>query len=205
MKTSTRNEYLRMTLVAGAIISMGIGTAATAQTTTPSKNTLTAMSPEQRLEKADTDGNGSISIEEAVAMGASEMGINKSDADSNGELNLDEFTALLEYEPDSGIDGTPSDATSTRKTTLTAMSSEDRMAKVDTNGDGSVSAEEAMAMGASKEGIEQADSDGDGSLTMAEFDALLEFDPMGSVDGTPADPVQTPRNSTGGGTTTPSN
>lgn len=105
------------------------------------------------FERLDADGDGAVSLAELEAMRAARFA--QTDADGDGRLDRDELLARAGHRADRMIE------------------------RLDSDGDGAITAEEFAAARAGRGGPDPArviarfDTDGDGALTRAEFDAGL--------------------------------
>lgn len=112
-----------------------------------------------RMEAMDTDGNGSVSLQEMLTH--AEDVFHAMDADGDGKVTMDEYMALRMGPQQGG------------NTAMQARRQEEkaaRFAPMDTNGDGVLSLDEFVAGARARFG--DADTDGDGSLARLEWRAL---------------------------------
>ena len=105
---------------------------------------------------ADTDGDGLISLEEAIAMGVSEEDFRTIDLDGNGTISKEEFTTFAHA---LGAE-------------LAHARAKFFIAAADTDGDGMMNLAEALAAGIDETEFRKMDTDGDGQVTIAEYDAM---------------------------------
>jgi Ca2+-binding EF-hand superfamily protein len=135
---------------------------------------------DDHVKMMDKDGDGKITAAEH-ADGAKMM-FSKMDANKDGQVTAAEMDAMHDTMKDKGhatarTDGGPNeqkmadkkayDDTGTGKSMPKMMSSEQKIAKMDTNNDGKLSAAEHAA--GAKQMFSKMDSDGDGSLTAQEM------------------------------------
>lgn len=135
---------------------------------------------DDHMKMMDKDGDGKITAAEHTS-GAKEM-FSKMDADKDGQVTASEMDAMHGAMKDKGhatarTEGGPSeqkmadkkayDDTGAGKSMPKTMSSEQKIAKMDTNNDGKLSAAEHAA--GTKQMFGKMDSDGDGSLTAQEM------------------------------------
>lgn len=109
----------------------------------------TAMANEEKWQKLDTNGDGMISAQEHDA-GATAM-FQEADADGNGSVTAAEMDAAHAAKGGQG------------------KSAADKIQKMDTDGDGALSATEHAA--GAQEKMTKLDADGDGNISQAEFQA----------------------------------
>jgi Ca2+-binding EF-hand superfamily protein len=132
------------------------------------------------MQMMDKDGDGKVTAAEH-AEGAKAM-FTKMDANKDGQVTAAEMDAMHDSMKDKGhatarTDGGPNeqkmadkkayDDTGTGKSMPKTMSSEQKIAKMDTNNDGKLSAAEYAA--GAKQMFSKMDSDGDGALTAQEM------------------------------------
>jgi Ca2+-binding EF-hand superfamily protein len=132
------------------------------------------------MQMMDKDGDGKVSAAEH-ADGVKTM-FTKMDANKDGQVTAAEMDAMHDSMKDKGhaaarTDGGPNeqkmadkkayDDTGTGKSMPKMMSSEQKIAKMDTNNDGKLSAAEHSA--GAKQMFSQMDADGDGALTAQEM------------------------------------
>jgi len=111
----------------------------------------TPPSPEQILERMDADGSGGISTDEAK--GRLEKHFDQIDADGSGEITEQELATAGEERRERGKENAG------------------KVKEADTDGNGSISYDEANAAGLEKliEHFEKVDADGDGEVTKEEM------------------------------------
>ncbi|WP_186397574.1 EF-hand domain-containing protein [Stappia sp. TSB10GB4] len=112
-----------------------------------------------RMEAMDTDGNGSVSLQEMLTH--AEDVFHAMDADGDGKVTMDEYMALRMGSQQGG------------NTAMQARRQEEkeaRFAPMDTNGDGTLSLDEFLSGAKARFGL--ADENGDGELARPEWRAL---------------------------------
>lgn len=156
------SAYLKMAALAGMIVLGGVATAS-------AKSHDAAF----RFEQIDTNSDGELSLEEVTAHRDARFA--KADANGDGFLTPDEVRGgdlaqrmLKRFDTDrnGSLDAAELEAAGAERRMKRAARMMDRL---DTNGDGKVSMEEASARRDPAKMFERLDADGNGTLSAEEF------------------------------------